>query len=228
MLVNINIVQEANWYTPEPGEPYRPLIAVPSKVLEIDPWFGNCTPLWFSAYDPPSALRPATALAPIVTAQDPQNPPVVPIPSPTPDPGARKTAAGNKPVPTPAQGQNAPSPQKTLDPKLGLGQSGSGSDPSDQGEQPGQGSNPSQPSDPKQPNNAAGNSGDIGPVTDPSLPNDPKQPNDVIGGSADSGEVDPPSSPSDPTTDSSATTISVGDHAVVAGTFGVKVGEGQT
>lgn len=250
-LANMRVIQEANWYKPEPGEPYRPLIAVPSKVLEIDPWFGNCTPLWFSAYDPPSALRPATALVPIVTAQDPQSPPVVAMPSPTLDPAARKTAAGNNLVPPPAQGQISPLPQQTMDPKLGFGQSGSGSDHSDQGgtgEQSSQGADPSQPSDPKQPDSAAGNNGEAGsgtdlslpndqkqpsnalggngdpaPGTNPSLPNDPKQPNNAMGGSGDSGEVDPSSSPSDPTTDPPQTTISVGDHAVVVGTSGVQV-----
>lgn len=244
-------VQEANWYKPEPGEPYRPLIAVPSKVLEIDPRFGNCTPLWFSAYDPPTALRPATALAPIVTAKDPQSPPVVPMPSPTHDPGARNTAAGNNPAPTPAQSQNSPLPQKTMDPPLGLGQSGSGSDPSDQGstgEQSGQVVDPSQPSDTKQPNNAAGDGGDSGsgthpvlpndpnepsntlggdsdaaPGTNPSLPNDPKPPSNAMGGSGDSGRVDSSSSSTDSNTDPPETTISVSGHAVVAGTSGVQV-----
>ena len=116
-------MQQTNWCKPEPGEPYRPLIAIPSKVLEIDPWFGNCTPMWFSAYDPPSALRPATALAPIITANDPQSLPVIPMPSPTLDLGARQTAAGeNPPGPSPTQGQKSPSPEKTIDPKLASGQ----------------------------------------------------------------------------------------------------------
>lgn len=176
---------------------------------------------------------------------------MVPIPSPTHDPGARKTAVGNEPIPTPAQGQSSRLPEKTTDPKLSLGQSRSGSDPNDQGgtgEESDQGADPSQPSDPKRPKNAAGNSGDPGLLTDPSLandpkqsskvlggngdpapgtnpilPNDPKQPNDAKGGSGDSGEVYPSSSPSDLISDPSATTISVGDHTVVAGTSGVQV-----
>ena len=176
---------------------------------------------------------------------------MVPIPSPTHDPGARKTAVGNEQIPTPTQGQSSLLPEKTTDPKLGLGQSGSGSDSNDQGgtgEESDQGADPSQRSNPKRPKNAAGNSGDPGLVTDPSLPNDPKQsskvlggngdpapgtnpilpndpkqPNDAKGGSGDSGEVNSSSSPSDPILDSSATTISVGDHNVVAGTSGVQV-----
>ena len=176
---------------------------------------------------------------------------MVPIPSPIHDPGARKTAVGNEPMPTPTQGQSSLLPENTTDPKLGLGQSGSGSDPNDQGgtgEESDQGADPSQPSDPKRPKNATGNSGDPGLVTDPSLPNDPKQsskvlggngdpapgtnpilpndpkqPNDAKGGSGDSGEVKSSSSPSDPISDPSATTMAVGDHTVVAGTSGVQV-----
>ena len=178
--------------------------------------------MWFSAYDPPSALRPATALAPIITASDPQSLPVVPMPSPTLDPGARQTAAGKNPAPSPAQGQNSPSPEKTIDPKLASGQGADPSQPSDpkqpnnaagSSEDSGSGKGPSWQNDPKQPSNVLGNNGDPAPGTDPSLPNYPKQP------TGDSGKVDPPSSPSTPT----PTTMIVGDHTVVAGTSGVQV-----
>ena len=56
-------VMEQNWYKPEPGEPYRPLIAIPGKVRAIDPWFSSCTDLWFDAVDPPRALGTEGALA---------------------------------------------------------------------------------------------------------------------------------------------------------------------
>lgn len=147
------------------------------------------------------------------------------MPSPTLDPGARQTAAGKNPAPSPAQGQNPPSPKQTIDPKLGSGQ----------------GADPSQPSDPKQPNNAAGSSENPGPGKDPSLQNDPKQPSNVLGDNGDpaagtdpsllnypkqptgdNGEVDPASSPSTPTI-APETTMIVGDHAVVAGTSGIEV-----
>ena len=32
-------VMEADWYKPAPGEPYRPLIALPDKVRSLDPWW---------------------------------------------------------------------------------------------------------------------------------------------------------------------------------------------
>ena len=179
--------------------------------------------MWFSAYDPPSALRPATALAPIVTANDPQSLPVVPMPGPTLDPGAAKTAAGKNTAPSPAQGQSPPSPEKTVDRKLGSGQSGSDSGHGDQGEQSGQGAESSQPSDPKQPNNAAGSSEDPGAGKDPSLLNDPKQPSNVLGDNGDPAPGTDPSLPNDPKQPTHETTMIVGDHAVVAGTSGIQV-----
>lgn len=220
----MKVVQEANWYKPEPGEPYRPLIAIPSKVLELDSGFESCTAKFFTAYDPPTALRPATALAPLVSTKDSHGPPAVPMPSPTHDSGARKTVTASNEAPIPAQGQNLPLPEKTTDPKPGLG--GSGNGPSNQAgtnEQSGQGADPSQPSDPKQPNNAVQNGGDPGPGTDLGLPNDPKQPSNVLGDIGDGGDVHPPSSPGDPIPDPPETTISIGGHTVVAGTSGIQV-----
>ena len=63
-------VMEQNWYKPEPGEPYRPLIAIPEKVRAINPWFSSCTDLWFDAVDPPSALAPEGGLLPSPLAQN--------------------------------------------------------------------------------------------------------------------------------------------------------------
>ena len=150
---------------------------------------------------------------------------MVPMPSPTPDPGARETAAGKNPSPSPVQGHNSPSPEKTIDPKLASGQGADPSQPSDpeqsnnavgSSEDPGPGKDPSLQNDPKQPSNVLGDNGDPAPGTDPSLPNYPKQP------TGDSGKVDPPSSPSTSTTAPEITMI-IGDHAVVAGTSGIQV-----
>ena len=147
------------------------------------------------------------------------------MPSPTLGPGARQTAASKDFAPSPAQGQNSPLPEKTINPKLASGQGADPSLPSDpkqpnnaagSSEDPGPGKEPSLQNDPKQSSNALGDNGDPAPGTDPSLPSDPKQP------TGDSGEVYPASSPSTPTT-APETTMIVGHHAVVAGTSGIQV-----
>ena len=38
-------LQEANWYTPEPGQPYRPIIALPRQLRAWNPAFSNCDEL---------------------------------------------------------------------------------------------------------------------------------------------------------------------------------------
>ena len=77
-----------------PGEPYRPLIAMPSQMKRLAPWFSFCTPGYFTAYDPPTTLIPATAFGPGPTpTKDASSKSWAPQPSITPDPGARKTAA---------------------------------------------------------------------------------------------------------------------------------------
>ena len=77
------------WYKPEPGEPYRPRIVFPSKLLDMDPLWKVCTPGLFTGYDPPRTLDQATAMVPKVT----------PPSHPTPDPRPATPAAtqGNLP-----------------------------------------------------------------------------------------------------------------------------------
>lgn len=62
-----------DWYKPAPGDPYRPLIALPSKVRSIDPWWNTCTDaFYFTGYDPPRSLIAATEMVnPAMTAVDP-------------------------------------------------------------------------------------------------------------------------------------------------------------
>lgn len=128
-------VMEANWYKPEPGEPYRPLIAMPSQLKQRIPWFSFCENI-FTAYDPPRALRSAPALAPVITRDsDPQTQKPTAAPSHTVDLGARKTAASKTSISVPMaahSGQETPSlptdvdPESSSDPKKGtnFGQSG--------------------------------------------------------------------------------------------------------
>ncbi len=93
--------QEANWYKPAPGEPYRPLIAMPDQIAKVNAFFGRCSNAFFTGFDPPKTLLPAAAMVPTITAADPNAATLMaPMPSATQDPGARKTAGdeGTKPA----------------------------------------------------------------------------------------------------------------------------------
>ena len=106
-------VASENFYKPAPGEPYRPLIAIPSQVRSMIPWFQYCTDLWFTGYDPPRTLIPAAAMAPPVTTSDSIAPTVTPQTGATQDPGAKKTAAGGDPITTHPPLQHTPLPTET-------------------------------------------------------------------------------------------------------------------
>lgn len=104
----------------------------------------------FTGYDPPRALAPQTALGPTITTIDPQPPTVLPIPSPTLDPGPQETGTGKDltpglaPGPAPVQTQSAPQPRETPGKGSSPGQESSdnskNSDPQDgNGSSPGQG-----------------------------------------------------------------------------------------
>ena len=82
-------VMWSQWYKPEPGEPYRPLIVFPSKLLDIDPLWKVCTQGPFTGYDPPRTLDPATAMVPKVT----------PPSNPNPDPRPATSAATQENLP---------------------------------------------------------------------------------------------------------------------------------
>ncbi|KAL9630045.1 MAG: hypothetical protein Q9164_006608, partial [Protoblastenia rupestris] len=108
--------QSANWWKPRKGEPYRPLIALPSQIkYDIDPWWANCTDYDFKAFDPPRTLEPAKAMAPKVTADDPKPSPVEAKPSPAQDIPAKETGANDDPAPSPADTPVAAQPQRTGD-----------------------------------------------------------------------------------------------------------------
>lgn len=124
-----NYLQEANWYTPEPGVPYRPLIVLPKQLLEWNPAFSKCDLFAFEGYDPPKALVPGTAMAPIVTQAEPLPFTMPPRPSATPDPGPKETNHVSTPKSSSTQGLQAPQAQQTtaLEPESGV--KGSGSSP---------------------------------------------------------------------------------------------------
>ena len=73
-----------DWYKPASGEPYRPLIALPEKVRDLDPWWSACTEAYyFTGLDPPRTLQKAAAMVTPAGTQDPTvtPDPVQPIPS---------------------------------------------------------------------------------------------------------------------------------------------------
>ncbi|KAL6714998.1 hypothetical protein ACLMJK_007258 [Lecanora helva] len=94
-------VMEENWYNPAPGNPYRPVIALPDKVKEIDPSWRSCSASFFTCLDPPRTLNPSTAMVPDPTSSHPAALPDLPKPSPTPNPGPKKTDVDGEAIPTP-------------------------------------------------------------------------------------------------------------------------------
>ena len=88
---------------------------MPDQVRSMVPWFQYCQYLWFTAYDPPKTLVPATAMASPVTTSDPVNPITIPQASATPGPDATYTAttAELNPMPLPPHVQYAPLPKET-------------------------------------------------------------------------------------------------------------------
>jgi len=113
-------LQERIWYTPTPGDPYRPWLAMPQKFRDIETLsdFRNVEVSYFMVFDPPSALGPGQLLAPSPTSVDPQRPPSpVAKPAPVANSGAWKTAKPQVPpapgpqlVPSPAQAAAPPAP----------------------------------------------------------------------------------------------------------------------
>ena len=112
-LLMAELLQEEDWYSPQPGVPYQPLIAMPQQIIDIQPMLVNCEIAFFSGYDPPRTLVPAIAMAPVITTNTPQNTPPAPTPSPTQDPGPRETLLSDRTVlglvtsPTPTNTQTS-------------------------------------------------------------------------------------------------------------------------
>ena len=94
-MFTAKLLQEENWYSPQPGVPYQPLIAVPQQIIDIQPMLAHCDIAFFTGYDPPKTLVPANAMAPVITMNTPQIAPPAAAPSPTQDPGPRETLVSN-------------------------------------------------------------------------------------------------------------------------------------
>lgn len=103
---------------PQPGQPYRPLIALPSQAVSVNPMLINCGGVSFKAWDPPRSLVPASAMVAAMTTKGPLATPSIPLPSPTLDPGPEETGTNHdRPsitTPIDQAAQTLASPQTTI------------------------------------------------------------------------------------------------------------------
>lgn len=162
--------QEANWYKPEPGQPYRPLIAMPEQIQKVNPFFGRCSDAFFTGFDPPKTLLPATAMVPTTTAADPNAATSTALmPSATQDPGAKKTASdkGMKPVAGPTLAAQVPKETAKLVPDPPHGTASDSNKDSGANGNPGQTIRPTTPGGNPKPD--SGSHGDPGQVSDPKV-----------------------------------------------------------
>lgn len=83
---------------------------MPSKMKEVFTWAPFCNDVFFTAYDPPSALISITALAPPAPPRDPK----APVSSITLDPPARPTIDTKAPTPVPAGIPKVDQPKATI------------------------------------------------------------------------------------------------------------------
>lgn len=176
---------------------------MPSQLRQINPWFSFCTDAFFTAYDPPSALTVATALAPPpISPGNPNDPPLKPASSPTMDPGARQTVGVKVSIAVPASVPTVDQPKVTT--------YATPAPPKEEGTNAG-----SQPNDPTtqessplqtepnavEPNGDPKASNDPQQSSDPEKGNDPSQgsdPKQASGSSGDSGQGVNPKPNSDP------------------------------
>jgi len=105
---------------PAPGEAYRPLIALPDKVKQIDPAWSACSDAFFTGFDPPRTLVASGAMVPDVTSSHSVADPAAAIPSPSLNAGPEKTVFENRPqtisVPRPVATQMDKPASSVLDP----------------------------------------------------------------------------------------------------------------
>lgn len=106
---------------PAPGEPYRPLLALPKKVMEMDPAYTSVSDAFFTAYDPPKTLVVAAVMVPDITNVHATSP-VVPTPGQGLDVGASKTADLSQASSVSVKSQIVPQPGKATDPGSDPGQ----------------------------------------------------------------------------------------------------------
>ena len=100
---------------PQPGVPYRPIVAVPQKINHLNPFFAICQDIFFTALDPPRALVTAPNLVLKPTIAHLQVPTTPPMPSRilNTDSEDNGSARPTTSVPRPAHIPKAPVSQQT-------------------------------------------------------------------------------------------------------------------
>jgi len=101
---------------PALGKPYRPLIALPKKVVDIDPANESVSDAYFTAYDLLRTLVVAAKMVPNIIAIHAVASSVAVTTGPTLDAGVSKTAELNEPGSAYVQSQNVPQSEKRTDP----------------------------------------------------------------------------------------------------------------
>ena len=156
---------------------------MPSRIKQIQPWLSYCTEMFFTAYDPPTVLRAASALAPPVASSDPEAHPSVPVPSLTVDPVAGQTVGLKPSTPLPASTPTVDQPKATTNAAQNpSNEKGSGNSPRPKNDPANQGSPLLLPTlnavgpngDPKGNNDHQQNS-NLQPSSDPMIDSDPAQ-----------------------------------------------------
>ena len=186
---------------------------MPSQLKKKVPWFSYCEGALFTAFDPPSALKAATALVPPLPPSDPISHTWAPAPSPTIDPGTGHTVGAGTSSPEPAKiptvdqpvatNTAAPIPPKQEDPNSEAqpdntaNQESSQSQPNkvDPNSDTKEGNDPQQSSDPRQGTSleqGSGSGGDSGQVADPKPNSDSSQVNSNQGSNPASVPQDDP------------------------------------
>ena len=113
---------------PQPGVPYRPIVAVPQKINYLNPLFAICEDIFFTALDPPRALvtAPNLVLKPTIAYLQASTTPPMPNRIPKTDPEDNGSARPTTSVPRPAQIPKPPEPQQTVAPGSKIGGKGPG------------------------------------------------------------------------------------------------------
>ncbi|KAL9120012.1 MAG: hypothetical protein Q9187_003434, partial [Circinaria calcarea] len=164
-----------NQFLPNGGQQtlYQPIIAAPSKLIDMEPLWKGCHQDYWQGQDPPFALTRASAIAPVTFSVDPVIPTSSAAPSP-PIPALPIDTGSPSVSPGPGSGNSKPPNDGNSDPPT-LGNS----DP------PGPGSGNSEPPNDDNPNPPSIGNSDL-PKSDPSQIADPSRP------------ADPPQSPNPP------------------------------
>ncbi|KAJ4290317.1 hypothetical protein N0V90_010533 [Kalmusia sp. IMI 367209] len=158
------------------GDPCHPVIALPTKIQQLQPEWLDCMPIYGGFYDPPKTLKRGTVLVPTTASE-------TPAPTSDPEPSSADPTSSEQPEPSSADPTSQEPQPSQPDPPSADPTSPQTPTPSDpQTPSP---SNPQNPSvsNPQQPS--------VQPTTQPtgSIPSDPQNP-------TPSGPQTP--SPSDP------------------------------